>query len=204
MFWLNLAELGCFRLAIPPHSSDVWRTPEMVVTYNSCSSHNVAVELSAVSPGQFFFSVLSYHRFWRHCHCCCLHSKTILSAVFHGISNALEILLYPSPDWYLSTVGSLWCCGGSLRTVAFENVRKIFQEGLNFIWRGGGRSHFQWWQICAEDWGVFLKMWLVHPEHRPRPQLWNTIMRHYFSFSFLLFLLEDFIFKFRCSSYRSH
>ncbi len=39
--------------------------------------------------------------------------------VFHGMSNALEIILYPSPDWYLLTMRSLWCFGSSLQTMAF-------------------------------------------------------------------------------------
>lgn len=42
----------------------------MVVTHDSCGSHNVAVGLLAASRGQFL-SVLSFHQFLRRCHCCC-------------------------------------------------------------------------------------------------------------------------------------
>ncbi len=91
---------------------------------NSCSSFNVAVVLLAASLASFlliFSSILEGHPLLGNITVApyFLHLMMTVFTVFHGISNALEILLYPSPDWYLSTMRSLWGFGSSLWTMAF-------------------------------------------------------------------------------------
>ena len=65
--------------------------------------------------------------------------------------NALEILLYPSPDWYLLTMRSIWCFGSSLRTMASALPKKMsgksYYHSLSLF--GSLQRHFKWWQGCT-------------------------------------------------------
>ncbi len=123
-FFLPLYPIG--------YSPDIWRIQEIVVTCttqpvltgNSCSSCNVAVGLLAASLTSFlliFSSILEGHPVLGNItvDLYFLHLMMTVFTVFHGISNALEILLYPSPDWDLLTMRSLWFFGSSLQTRAF-------------------------------------------------------------------------------------
>ncbi len=99
-----------------PHSPDIWRIWEIVVTYttqpvlarNSCSSFNVAVGLLAASLTSFlltFSSVLEGRPVLGNItvELYFLHLMLTVFTVFHGLSNALKMILYPSPDcWKLS------------------------------------------------------------------------------------------------------
>ncbi len=115
---------------LPPYH--IAQTLENFVTYNtqpvlarnSCSSFNAAVGLLAASLTSFlliFSSILEGHPVLGNVTLVpyFLHLMMTVFTVFYGISNALKNILYPSPDWHLLKMRSLWCFGSSLRTMAF-------------------------------------------------------------------------------------
>lgn len=114
--------LPCHHTALQPRHARivVLCSKQQVLARNSSRSFNVAVGLLAANLTSFllvFSSVLEGP---------VLGNDTVVQyfldmlitvfTVFHGISSVLELLLYPSPDRYLSTVTSHSCFGRSFRT----------------------------------------------------------------------------------------
>lgn len=77
--------------------------------------------------------------------------------------NALEILLYPSPDWHLLATRSLWCFGSFLQTMTFAIRRKCQEKPARTaeLYLGVNQRHLNKGRRILPHWHEFECDWLI-------------------------------------------